>query len=151
MISILCCAIGLILVLNFEKHTHFHPVRIVIGLGIAAGGTLIGIRATTNMYAKILGVNPYRNTKFDDDDRGSCNPCGMTYINIATIILSLLHLSAPFFNAMLLRKYGAYTVFAFSGLLFILALLLVGCSRNHLKSHHSYLICKQLETFRNMG
>jgi hypothetical protein len=63
-ISLLFCVIGLGLMLDFEDHASLHSTRTTIGLSIAAGGTLIGMRATLNMYAKILGVNPYKNTKF---------------------------------------------------------------------------------------
>lgn len=150
-ISLLCCIIGTGLLIDFEHHNKLHPVRTVIGLCIGSGGTLVGIRATVNMFAKINGVNPFSNIKYEGSDRGPGNSRGMSYINSATLFLSLWRLGAPFLNAVLLAKHGPFAVFALSLSLFATSLLAMFCCGAHMKAHHSYLICKQLEGYRDRG
>ena len=67
-IALLTCIIGTLLLLNFDNHKDLSPVRTVIGLMICSMGFIIGIRATANMFAKIIGINPFKNIKFEDDD-----------------------------------------------------------------------------------
>jgi len=122
--SLMMGVIGSFLLIDYQTR-EIGTTRFVIGFGILISCFFLGRITTNNMFSKMVG-----------------NSVKRSYIFYCLILIAASRIIFCYFSVLLLEAGGLVAVFGFNGVLFMLTVLLMLCSKNDLKPHYSYLIEK---------